>query len=132
MENWNDEQQKFIAKLEETGTIFNEILDRDKNGMVIPFGEERDKLNKFKARNDTILNKLKSREFTVAVVGLEKAGKSTLGNALLKRNILPEYTARCTFTTTKICAGTEDKGEIFFYGAEEFKRDFAENKFPVA
>lgn len=126
MENWNDDQQKFIAKLEETGKIFEEILTKDKDGMVIPFGEERDKLTHLKKRNEEILRKLKSREFTVAVVGLEKAGKSTLGNALLKRNILPEYTARCTFTTTKICAGNEDKGEIFFYSAEEFKRDFAD------
>ena len=113
MDALSEEQQKFITKLDETDGIFDEIIQKDPNGMVIPFGEERIELERLRKRNQKVLNKLRTREFTVAVVGLEKAGKSTLGNALLKRNILPEYTERCTYTTTKICAGNEDCGKIF-------------------
>lgn len=126
MSNLNEEQQKFVAKLDEAERIFDEILSKDPNGMVIPFGEERNELERLRKRNQKVLTKLRTREFTVAVVGLEKAGKSTLGNALLKRNILPEYTTRCTYTTTKICAGNEDCGRIYFYSREQFKNNFAD------
>ena len=126
MSSLSEEQQKFIAKLDETDRIFEEILSKDRNGMVIPFGSERNELERLRKRNQKVLNKLRTREFTVAVVGLEKAGKSTLGNALRKRNILPEYTERCTYTTTKICAGSEDCGRIFFYSKEQFKNNFAD------
>ena len=126
MSTLSEEQQKFITKLDETDGIFDEIIQKDPNGMVIPFGEERIELERLRKRNQKVLNKLRTREFTVAVVGLEKAGKSTLGNALLKRNILPEYTERCTYTTTKICAGNEDCGKIFFYNREQFKNNFAD------
>lgn len=126
MDSLTDEQQKFVTKLDTTDRIFEEILSKDRNGMVIPFGEERNELERLRKRNQKVLTKLRTREFTVAVVGLEKAGKSTLGNALLKRNILPEYTERCTYTTTKICAGNQDHGKIFFYSKEQFKNNFAD------
>lgn len=37
---------------------------------------------------------------------------------------LPEYTERCTYTTTEIKAGSKDTGEIIFYSNEEFQQDF--------
>jgi len=48
------------------------------------------------------LARLKKREFRIAVVGLEKAGKSTFINAWLECDLLPAKGARCTFTTTQI------------------------------
>lgn len=48
------------------------------------------------------LERLKKREFRIAVVGLEKAGKSTFLNAWLECDLLPAKAARCTFTTTQI------------------------------
>ena len=48
------------------------------------------------------LEKLKKREFRIAVVGLEKAGKSTFINAWLECDLLPAKGGRCTFTTTQI------------------------------
>ncbi len=48
------------------------------------------------------LERLKKREFRIAVVGLEKAGKSTFINAWLECDLLPAKAARCTFTTTQI------------------------------
>lgn len=123
MENWNENQQQFIDKLDKAGRVFNDILEKDRNYMVINF-DERGELDKLRARNSNVLNKLRTKEFTVAVVGLEKAGKSTLGNALLKLMVLPEYTERCTYTTTEIRSGNEDEGEIVFYSVEEFNADF--------
>lgn len=123
---WKEDQQAFITKLESTQAVFDDIMNKDPNGMVIAYGEEREKFNQMRDHNKRTLDKLKNKEFTVAIVGLEKAGKSTLGNALLGRDILPADSQRCTYTTTKICAGPEDKGQIFFYSKEEFDRDFAE------
>ena len=48
------------------------------------------------------LERLKRREFRIAVVGLEKAGKSTFINAWLECDLLPAKGGRCTFTTTQI------------------------------
>lgn len=48
------------------------------------------------------LVRLKKREFRIAVVGLEKAGKSTFINAWLECDLLPAKGGRCTFTTTQI------------------------------
>ena len=63
-------------------------------------------------------------KFHVAVMGLEKAGKTTLINALLKSCMLPTYTERCTYAMTKVCAGEEDGAEVLFYSLEEFQLGF--------
>ena len=91
-------------KLENTASLFQQLFEKDPHGMIIGY-EEREHLKELQRRNEKVLNKLKSREFSVAVVGLEKAGKSTLGNALINAIVLPEYTERCTYTTTEIRAG---------------------------
>jgi hypothetical protein len=54
------------------------------------------------------LERLKKREFRIAVVGLEKAGKSTFINAWLECDLLPAKAARCTFTTTQIYSVISD------------------------
>jgi len=57
------------------------------------------------------LERLKKREFRIAVVGLEKAGKSTFINAWLECDLLPAKAARCTFTTTQIYSVTNDANQ---------------------
>ena len=108
MDNWDEKRQSFIEWLARQEDFFNELLTKDKDGIVIGF-DERGKLESLRKRSSSILQKLRSREFTVAVVGLEKAGKSTLGNALIKSEILPEYTERCTYTTTELRAGERNE-----------------------
>lgn len=117
-------KQDFIDKLSKADEIFSKIFKADSDSLVIQ-GEERDKLTALQVANKKILNKLKSGEFTVAIVGLEKAGKSTLGNALIKLMVLPEYDGkRCTFTTTEIRSGEEDFAEVYFYTEKEFNKIF--------
>lgn len=106
MSDWEESKQNFIDKLGNADRIFDEIFKTDSEELVIQ-GEEREELKNLQTANKKILNKLKSREFTVAIVGLEKAGKSTLGNALIKSMVLPEYASRCTYTTTEIRAGSQ-------------------------
>jgi len=123
MSDWEESKQNFIDKLSNADRIFDEIFKTDSEGLVIQ-GKEREELKNLQTANKKILNKLKSREFTVAIVGLEKAGKSTLGNALIKSPVLPEYASRCTYTTTEIRAGNTDVAEVYFYSREEFNKNF--------
>ena len=124
MNDWEKSKKNFIDKLSKADEIFGEIFKADSDSLVIQ-GEEREKLTKLQTANKKILDKLKSGEFTVAIVGLEKAGKSTLGNALIKLMVLPEYDGeRCTFTTTEIRSGMQDLAKVSFYTEEEFNKIF--------
>jgi hypothetical protein len=118
-----EEQARFIEELAQTDGVLQSILEQDQDHLVFDVDQFED-IAALAAKNRRVLDKLRSREFTVAVVGLEKAGKSTLGNALIHLNALPEYTERCTFTTTEVRAGSEDKAEIEFYSYDEFNRNF--------
>lgn len=69
------------------------------------------------------LERLRKREFRIAVVGLEKAGKSTFINAWLECDLLPAKGGRCTFTTTQIYSvenESEQRLEVQARTEEEF------------
>jgi len=71
------------------------------------------------------LERLRKREFRIAVVGLEKAGKSTFINAWLECDLLPAKAARCTFTTTQIYSvvkDTDQKLEVQVKTEEQFRQ----------
>ncbi|MEA5576918.1 dynamin family protein [Anabaena sp. UHCC 0451] len=71
------------------------------------------------------LERLKKREFRIAVVGLEKAGKSTFINAWLECDLLPAKGGRCTFTTTQIYSvqnESEQKLEVQAKTEQEFSK----------
>lgn len=125
MGDWDESRQQFIRKLDDTEALFKELFEKDAEGLIIR-GKQREALGELCRRNNVILDKLKRKEFTVAVVGLEKAGKSTLGNALIKSLVLPEYAQRCTYTTTEIRAGAVDEAVVSFYTRAEFNERFKE------
>ena len=69
------------------------------------------------------LERLRKREFRIAVVGLEKAGKSTFINAWLECDLLPAKGGRCTFTTTQIYSvksESEQRLEVQTRSEEQF------------
>ena len=123
MSDWEESKQQFVDKLNDADGIFKRIFEIDREELVIQ-GNERAELKNLQAANEKVLKKLQSREFTVAIVGLENAGKSTLGNALIESIVLPEYSERCTYTTTEIRAGSTDIAEVYFYSRDEFNRNF--------
>lgn len=116
---YDERHKKFIEKLERSDLICGDILGLDDIS-----GGERSKISELQKKNERILKKLKNQEFSVAVVGLESSGKSTVLNALMNMIALPDDTGRCTFTTTTIRAGSRDYAEVFFYEAEEFRGRF--------
>ncbi len=64
-------------------------------------------LSKERDQAERQCQRLEKGEFRIAVVGLEKAGKSTFVNAWLGCDLLPARSTRCTFTTTQIFSERE-------------------------
>lgn len=64
------------------------------------------------------LSRLKRREFRMAVVGLEKAGKSTFVNAWLEADILPNDDPRCTYSTTQILSVSNENEQCLEVSAK--------------
>lgn len=85
--------------------------------------EQKEKLTELKNKNEILKKKIISNEFEIAIVGLEKAGKSTFANALIKSNILPSAPERCTFTSTRLVNGN-DQAKVKFYTEEQFEDIF--------
>ena len=118
------EQQKLqeINKLEKVNSFVKEVLEKNQIADLMNI-EMTQKLEKIITKNNKLLHKLKSNEFEIAVVGLEKAGKSTFVNALIENDILPSAPERCTYTATKLSYG-DDKAIVEFYTEEKFDEIF--------
>lgn len=81
------------------------------------------------------LERLRAKRFEVAVIGLEKAGKSALLNAWLGQQILPSEDRRCTYTTTEIISvptRQEQYLRIDYYRREEFEQLLSDKKAALA
>jgi len=92
-----------------------QVLDEDE---LLTYQDLNGKLLKWR-------RKLRDPKFEVAIIGTEKAGKSTFANALLNQNYLPEAKGRCTFTTTRIEASSDSNiAEITFFSRQEFEGKF--------
>lgn len=105
----------------------NEIIELILNNLSLDItsNEQLSKLRQILNKNKIFQHKLTSDEFEVAIVGLEKAGKSTFANALIDNNVLPSAPERCTFTTTRLVSGL-DKATVEFYTENEFEQIFKE------
>lgn len=120
----SDDFQRLIDRIEKTNKTFKSILEKDPKQLVIT-SDDRSKIDTIIGKNDRLLGKLRSKEFEIAVVGLEKAGKSTLSNALIRVNVLPAESERCTFTKTEIRSGNKNCADVEFYSTDEFNKNFA-------
>ncbi len=89
-------------------------------------GIKSEDLIEYKKSAQRLLKKLEENEFEIAVVGLEKAGKSSFSNAFIDIDVLPTDDQRCTYTSTRIQYGKETKARISFYRVQEFNTDFRE------
>lgn len=75
-------------------------------------------LREYQKKCEKLYTKLDKNEFEIAIVGLEKAGKSTFGNALMGNRILPDADERCTYTSTCIRYG-QDRAVVTFFSSRE-------------
>lgn len=87
----------------------------------------QDDLNEIKSDLDDQLKRFKKKNFEIAVVGREKAGKSSLLNAWIGFELLPSDRNRCTYTTTEIrsCVDiSEQKYLIEYLSTEDFEKNY--------
>ncbi|OYQ87262.1 hypothetical protein B9T21_06915 [Wohlfahrtiimonas chitiniclastica] len=119
-----DEQKKLLIKEIERldAIILNLIQHKD---LELLNAQNSTKLKEYYENNKILKHKLESNEFEIAIVGLEKAGKSTFANALIDNYVLPSAPERCTFTATKLISGV-DEAIVEFYTEHEFDEIFQE------
>ena len=120
--SFEEKCDKLIKQVQDQQNILDVILDKNNQLNIISSSQVQD-IDNISDSNKKLLHKLETREFEIAIVGLEKAGKSTFANALIENNILPSAPERCTFTSTRLING-KDKALVEFYTEAEFNTIF--------
>ncbi|MDX9989706.1 dynamin family protein [Thiothrix unzii] len=103
--NWKETSKVYSAKLKSALDIQRHALQLAKMPQAKQAGITEEQIAKLELAGSVAekqMIRLEKGEFRIAVVGLEKAGKSTFINAWLGYDLLPAKTERCTFTTTQI------------------------------
>ena len=123
--NYDKLKEQYLEKLEK---VQKTLIDVSKYEKFNIFNKEDIlRLRKIKDKNDLYLSKLKNGEIEIAIVGMENTGKSTFANALIKlKEAFPTGSTRCTFTSTKLQYGIDDKAIVEFFTKEEFNQMFQE------
>ena len=119
--SWQEEREIYIEKLNKANESVVYLLKI--NSLFPDFikDEDKTKIQMLQKEIEKYLKKLKKNKFEVAIIGLEKAGKSTFANALMKSAILPEDIERCTYTTTIVESIPQGNfAEIEFFTRKEF------------
>lgn len=123
--NYTKLKKKYLDKLEQ---VKNTLLDLSKYEKFNIFTQDEvGKLKYIENKNNLYVSKLKNGEIEIAIVGMENTGKSTFANALIKlKEAFPTGSTRCTFTSTKLQYGNEDKAVVEFFTKDDFNQMFQE------
>jgi len=122
MATWLETCAKQLTRLEKVSILSDKLMTLSNQTGVDISPETRQKLETENARLNRQLARLRANRFEVAVIGLEKAGKSALLNAWLGQEILPSARERCTFTSTEIWSAQTDQDQLVsiqYYSREE-------------
>ena len=125
MATWLETCAKQLTRLEKTSVLSDKLITlSNKTGIDIS-PEMVQKIEHEHARLNRQLERLRANRFEVAVIGLEKAGKSALLNAWLGQEILPSARERCTFTSTEIWSAQTEQDQLVaieYYSREEIAK----------
>lgn len=124
MQDWNEAAQHYRDRLEQALSVKRHALELARFPEVDAPEEAKETIRELSEPLENQLERLERGEFRIAVVGLEKAGKSTLVNAWLEHELLPTKSERCTFTTTQIESVTDDsrqRAEVTTYSKSGFE-----------
>lgn len=122
-DNWYTGISLYTEMMREVKQAAVNILDQNA-GCHLLDGEQESALRALCRENEMLIQKMETRAFEVAVVGLENSGKSSVANALIGIPALPSASVRCTYTTTEIHADERDRARVEFYTVEEFQQRF--------
>ncbi len=118
---WIESKEEYISILTKSNKCIDDIFEIDKKRTIL--GNNEEKIIELKEVNTKFLYKLTNDLYEVAIIGLEKAGKSTFVNSLIGVNLLPEAPSRCTYTSTQLEFGN-DEATVEFFSTEEFDKKF--------
>ena len=125
MTTWLETCQEQLARLEVTSVLADKLVTLcNKTGEDIS-SDLVQKINTEHTRLNRQLERLHANRFEVAVIGLEKAGKSALLNAWLGQEILPSARERCTFTSTEIWSAQTEQDQLLsiqYYSKDEINQ----------
>jgi len=123
--NYNKLKKEYLDKLIQVKKTLTDIAKYEKFHIFTQ--DEIKKLKYIENKNNLYLSKLENGEIEIAIVGMENTGKSTFANALIKlKEAFPTGSTRCTFTSTKLQYGNEDKAIVEFFTKETFNQMFQE------
>ncbi|OTE96590.1 hypothetical protein BCS42_06460 [Crenothrix sp. D3] len=125
MTTWLETCQQQLARLEKTAVLADKLVTLSNKTGVDIAPELLKKLNSERPRLNRQLERLHANRFEVAVIGLEKAGKSALLNAWLGQEILPSARERCTFTSTEIWSAQTEQDQLLriqYYSQDEINQ----------
>ena len=119
-----EKREYVIGKLEKYAGIIEGISTAAQSFMP---PETKAKLFELHGLNSELLERVRNNSFEIAIVGLEKAGKSTFANALIGLDILPAKEERCTYTSSCVKYADQTYAEVEYYTVEEFNERFESN-----
>jgi hypothetical protein len=125
MATWLETCAKQLTRLEKTSVLSDKLISLSNKTGVDISPEMVQKIEHEHARLNRQLERLRANRFEVAVIGLEKAGKSALLNAWLGQEILPSARERCTFTSTEIWSAQTEQDQLVaieYYTREEITK----------
>ena len=123
--NYSKLKKEYLDKLIQVKKTLTDIAKYEKFHIFTQ--DEIEKLKYIENKNNLYLSKLENGEIEIAIVGMENTGKSTFANALIKlKEAFPTGSTRCTFTSTKLQYGNEDKAVVEFFTKETFNQMFQE------
>lgn len=127
--DWNTARTTFLEQLEKSMALLDRIralAQKAPRDVPTEAAESMERLRPLISRQ---VRKLKDNRFEVAVLGLEKAGKSTLLNAWLGIEILPAMDERCTYTACEIWSAPTEAEQFYridYYSEAELEKQLAD------
>ena len=118
MSDFEIERSEFKEKVEKQCKAIAKLLKLSDQHIGLFDSIMIKQLREYQKKCEKLYTKLDKNEFEIAIVGLEKAGKSTFGNALMENRILPDADERCTYTSTCIRFG-QDRAIVTFFNSRE-------------
>ena len=115
------ERNEYSKKLESQIKGIDELIALPSSVITPSIIEE---LKKIRNKAVKCKRKIDTGEFEIAIIGLEKSGKSTFANAIIGSYTLPVASERCTYTSSSISYGEKDHAVVEFLTSPEFYKDF--------
>ena len=125
MTTWLETCQQQLTRLEKVSVLADKLVTLSSKTEHDLGSELLQRLNSEYLRLTRQLERLRLNRFEVAVIGLEKAGKSALLNAWLGQEILPSARERCTFTSVEIWSAQTEHDQLLsiqYYSEDEINQ----------